>query len=378
MREDGRAVSLSALDSAAEAEHVRATADVLPFQPPGEERPLGRTFYALATEPLRAHHAALETKDAVGALAAVAGDRLLSAVHAAVDAVARATEVDRQVVMGRLPVDEVERSLAGISSAHETATSVWQQHHGGVADLIGRVAGAVVEAHLGFGGAGVGEYLGSLAGGAIGEARLATPLQAMWSALHRYEQTLARAACELDDAELTAAAENVRARRRMSATAAGLAYVVVIAAWLASPILLFRSDSGVGWFFILMLVVLATAVVRNSHRKRSIGALVDEYVGRYGEPPPGFSASTTGAGWVIGSASGNGSVGGLIGAAADLAMRALGQRHMTGEQKALHDKITGLEVKSPYRGWFYFGMWLTTWWALAGVWDLVSAPEAGP
>jgi hypothetical protein len=133
---------------------------------------------------------------------------------------------------------------------------------------------------------------------------------------------------------------------------------------LVAAVAMFTLDSGAVPSVVAIVLALILAQVRNKKRKEELQQAVAAYAMSYGQPPPGFSTQTTGAGWAIGSVVGDPVIGGLVGAAFDIAKHALGQRAMSEEQKQLHNRISGLSAWSPFLGVYILATWLAMLWGV--------------
>jgi hypothetical protein len=122
-------------------------------------------------------------------------------------------------------------------------------------------------------------------------------------------------------------------------------YVLI---WLVVTAAMFVSG-GVGIPLIVGLVAgLTVSVVRNQRRRLELERLGRLYSSTYGEPPPGSPVKSTGVGFALGSLAGSSYLGGLLGAAVDMARFASSRADMPEAQRELHAKIAGLRSWSPY------------------------------
>ena len=144
--------------------------------------------------------------------------------------------------------------------------------------------------------------------------------------------------------------------------------------WVAATVAIFASDNVLVPSLVAVGLALVIATVRNRARKNELERLVSLYVTVYGSPPPGFTGGFAGTGWAAGAMGGNALVGGLIGAAVDIARTAVAERDMSDEQKTLQRRIAGLQAWTPFHGVFLLGMWLALSGGLLWGWDVVRSP----
>jgi hypothetical protein len=154
-----------------------------------------------------------------------------------------------------------------------------------------------------------------------------------------------------------------------------LGFFMWFAIWLGGTIAIFASEKP-GWVFCITIgVALVVATIKNISRQQRIDAFVNDYVARYGAPPPGFSTRNTGIGYAAGAFGGHPNAGGLIGAGLDLFRMHREQQGMSEEQKALHDQIRGLQAWSPLHSVYMVAIWLGLSFAAAWVVD-IAKPKA--
>ena len=144
--------------------------------------------------------------------------------------------------------------------------------------------------------------------------------------------------------------------------------------WVAATVAIFAGDSGLVPFLVALTIAFAVAIVRNGKRKSELERLVNEYVGTYGSPPPGFKGGATRTGRAVGAVAGDARIGGLVGVAVDLARAAFAEGGMSEEQKAHQRRIAGMQAWTPFHGLYLLAMWLGLSWGLCWAYDVVRAP----
>jgi hypothetical protein len=325
---------------------------------------IGSLFYERATRPLREMRSCADSEDAAGVLVAVEHERLEAAVVAAVARVVRNIRCNPEAIHRVVQSIPLGEALADVEAARRRAADVLTTHQTGVAGVASQFGGAILDAHLG--GVGFGSWVASRVNRYVQGTRLSGPLTELGTCLLRYDQCVAHCAQLLDaDAQLGLASRDAVRRRNRSVALSTLTSIGNAVLWVFSPVGFFVLEARGALFLCCLAAALTIALIRNAKRRAEIRDLSDEYTDLFDAPAPRFSAAGTRVGSAAGAVFGHPVVAGFVGAAVDLARNALGRVAMSPEQKALHDRIKGLQAWSPFLTVYLFLVLLSVSWVAA-------------